>query len=192
MPNSGYVDNNTGESRVPDPANQQYCQHQHARQHAGSKYSALNVKFQTQNLGSHGPEYCRELHLVALLRRPELDLRRQLAGRLRLYRFLGLHVVSNPQLDWGTVRFRSSANASHWLPSGTPWFKHGTGIEREVLGGWNISGIFTARSGVPFSVYDDSNDETYYTVPRLTPATPFPVTMSARARRRSAPTCSMA
>ena len=38
---------------------------------------------------------------------------------------------------------------------------------------WVASGIFTARNGIPFSVYDYNNDENFYTVPRLTPATPI-------------------
>jgi hypothetical protein len=55
----------------------------------------------------------------------------------------------------------------------TPWFNTGKGFERQVLGGWTVSGIITARTGVPFSVYDYNNDENFYTVPRLTPATPI-------------------
>jgi hypothetical protein len=41
------------------------------------------------------------------------------------------------------------------------------------LGGWTASGIITARTGTPFSVFDYSNVEIEYTVPRLTPATPI-------------------
>ena len=36
-----------------------------------------------------------------------------------------------------------------------------------------MTGVFTARSGLPFSVFDYSNDVNFYTVPRLTPATPI-------------------
>jgi hypothetical protein len=43
----------------------------------------------------------------------------------------------------------------------------------QALGGWNISGIFTARTGIPFSIYDTSYLINFYVIPRLTPATPI-------------------
>ncbi len=87
---------------------------------------------------------------------------------------LGYTSLADPGLDWGSsdfdVRNRISV-APIWE---TPWFKHGGGmVEREALGGWSLAGIYTARGGVPFSVYDYSEDETYYTVPRLEPSTAF-------------------
>ena len=53
----------------------------------------------------------------------------------------------------------------------TPWFKSGKGGMTEALGGWSLVGVFTARTGMPFNVYDYDNIEIGYTVPRLTPAT---------------------
>jgi hypothetical protein len=47
------------------------------------------------------------------------------------------------------------------------------GFVGRAVGGWTVSGIFTARTGTPFSVFDESNVETFYTIPRLTPATPI-------------------
>ena len=56
----------------------------------------------------------------------------------------------------------------------TPWLKAEKGIAGRTAGGWTISGIFTARQGTPFSVFDYSNVELGgYTAPRLTPATPI-------------------
>ena len=140
---------------------------------AGSAYSALNVKFQTQNLRGTG------LSIVGnyTWSRSNDDLSStfgdSLQGGSGYIGSLGYTSLADPKLDWGPSDFdqpQRIALAPIWE---TPWFKHGTGIEREAFGGWNISGIYTARSGVPFSVFDYSNDETYYTVPRLAPATPF-------------------
>jgi len=140
---------------------------------AASAYSALNVKFQTQNLRGTG------LSIVGnyTWSRSNDDLSStfgdSLQGGSGYVGSLGYTSLADPKLDWGPSDFdqpQRIALAPIWE---TPWFKHGTGIEREAFGGWNISGIYTARSGVPFSVFDYSNDETYYTVPRLTPATPF-------------------
>jgi hypothetical protein len=41
----------------------------------------------------------------------------------------------------------------------------------QALGGWSLVGVFTARTGIPFNIYDYDNIEIGYTVPRLTPAT---------------------
>jgi len=171
--NSGYVDNNTGEDECLTRPTQQFTNINMRGSFAGSNYSALNVKFQTQNLRSTG------LSIVGnyTWSRSHDDLSStfgdSLQGGSGYIGSLGYTSLADPKLDWGPSDFdqpQRIALAPIWA---TPWFKHGTSIEREALGGWNISGIFTARSGVPFSVFDYSNDETYYTVPRLTPATPF-------------------
>ena len=41
------------------------------------------------------------------------------------------------------------------------------------LGDGPVSGIFTARNGIPFSIYDLSNVVNFTNIPRLTPATPI-------------------
>ena len=37
-----------------------------------------------------------------------------------------------------------------------PWFKSGTGWKAQTLGGWQISGILSARTGVPLRVTQPS------------------------------------
>jgi hypothetical protein len=53
----------------------------------------------------------------------------------------------------------------------TPWFKSQNGFLGRTAGGWSLVGIFTARTGIPFTAYDLDNDYNFYTFPRLTPAT---------------------
>jgi hypothetical protein len=44
----------------------------------------------------------------------------------------------------------------------------------QALGGWSASGIFTARTGVPFAAYDYTyNVNGYAGVPRIVPSTPI-------------------
>ena len=87
---------------------------------------------------------------------------------------LGYTSLLDPGLDWGSSDFDIRQRLSIAPIWQTPWFAHsGAKAEREALGGWSISGIYTARGGVPFSVFDYTYDETFYTVPRLEPATPF-------------------
>jgi hypothetical protein len=138
-----------------------------------SSYNALNVKFQTQNLGNSG------LYLVAnytwshSLDDISSTFSDSLQGGSGYIGSLGYTNVLDPRLDWGSsdydVRNRFVLSPL-WQ---TPWFKEGPGWERQALGGWTVSGIYTVRSGIPFTIYDYSNDFNFYTVPRLTPSAPI-------------------
>jgi len=56
----------------------------------------------------------------------------------------------------------------------TPWFKGRRNIEGQALGGWQLTGIFTARTGTSFTYYDSTNnDGTYYNIARYVPSTPL-------------------
>ncbi|MEK6302618.1 MAG: TonB-dependent receptor [Acidobacteriota bacterium] len=60
----------------------------------------------------------------------------------------------NPDLDYGysnnDVRHRFVTNFTWEIPSP----KSANGWMKQVVGGWEINGIFTARTGAPFSVFD--------------------------------------
>jgi len=80
----------------------------------------------------------------------------------------------HPLLDWASSDYdvpNRMVISPIWQ---TPWFKNGSGLLGEVAGGWTVSGIFTARSGTPFSVYDYTyNLNGYSGVPRVVPSTPI-------------------
>jgi hypothetical protein len=81
---------------------------------------------------------------------------------------LGLLDPFNPKLDYGPADF----DLRHRFTTGFNWevpfdrigdrFFGGTGsaISRQIFGGWELTGIFTARSGSPFTVFDCSNATT--------------------------------
>ncbi len=60
----------------------------------------------------------------------------------------------NPNLDYGfadnDVRHRFVTNFTWQIPS----LKTAEGWLKQVVGGWELTGIYTARSGSPFSVFD--------------------------------------
>jgi hypothetical protein len=70
---------------------------------------------------------------------------------------LGYMNPFDPMLDYGAaefdVRHRLLASATWDLP----FLNDATGLKRTLLGGWNVSWIFTAHSGYPFTVYDCTN-----------------------------------
>jgi len=60
----------------------------------------------------------------------------------------------NPNLDYGfsdnDIRHRFVTNFTWEIPSP----KSANGWLKQVVGGWELTGIYTARSGAPFSVFD--------------------------------------
>jgi len=74
------------------------------------------------------------------------------------YYNLGYLDPFDPMLDYGYAEF----DARHRLLLSTVWtmpfLRDGNGMKETLLGGWTISGIFTAHSGYPFSVYDCTNE----------------------------------
>ena len=80
---------------------------------------------------------------------------------------LGFLDPFNPGLDYGSayydVRHRFAASWNWEVPFeaiGNRFFGGGNSISRQVLGGWELTGIFNARTGTPFSIYDCTNATT--------------------------------
>jgi hypothetical protein len=89
---------------------------------------------------------------------------------------LGLLDPFNPKLDYGPsdfdVRHRFSFGYNWEVPFekvGNRFFGGaGSSIARQVFGGWEFTGVFTARTGQPFSVFDCTNTNAVSTVcPRV-------------------------
>jgi hypothetical protein len=155
----------------PDP---QYTNINMRGSAAASSYNALNLRFQTQNLHTTGLSLSANYTWAHSLDDLSSTFGDSLQGGSGYVGSLGYTSLLDPGLDWGSSDFDIRQRLSVAPIWQTPWFAHnGSIVERQALSGWSMSGIFTARGGVPFSVFDYTNDETYYTVPRLEPATPF-------------------
>ena len=171
--NSGITNLNTGIAECLTRPNPQYSDINMRGSGGSSNYQGVNLKLQMQNIRKTGLSLIGNYTWSHALDELSSTFGDSLQGGSGYIGSLGYTSLANPGLDWGSadydVRQRLSL-APIWQ---TPWFKQGTGVEHQALGGWLVSGIFTARGGVPFSVFDYSEDETYYTVPRLEPATRF-------------------
>jgi hypothetical protein len=139
----------------------------------GSSYQSLNLGAQMQNLRSTGLDLVANYTWSHSLDDLSSTFGDSLQGGSGYIGSLGYTDLLDPKLDWGSsdfdIRHRLTISPI-WT---TPWFKTGTGLQREALGGWLVSGIATVRTGIPFSVFDYDNDFNFYTVPRLTPSTPI-------------------
>jgi hypothetical protein len=146
--------------------NSQYAAINDRGSYGSSSYNALNVKLQTQNLHHTG------LTLIANYTYSHSldDLSTTFSDDLA-QGSLGYTDFQNPKLDWGSSDFDETHRVVISPIWETPWFKTGgNGVERQALGGWTVASIFTARTGIPFSIYDESYLVNFYTIPRLTPA----------------------
>ncbi|MFZ0686850.1 MAG: TonB-dependent receptor [Terriglobales bacterium] len=167
----GFLNFSTGGLECPTQPNSQFAAINMRGSLGSSSYNAMNVKFQTQNLHNTGLSLVANYTWSHSLDDESSTFSDSLQGGSGYIGSLGYTDPFNPKLDWGPsdydVRNRFVVSPI-WE---TPWFKSGKGIENQVLGGWSLVGIFTARTGVPFSVYDYTNVEIGYTVPRFIPAT---------------------
>jgi hypothetical protein len=84
---------------------------------------------------------------------------------------LGLLDPFNPNLDYGYAEFDARHRFVGSFNWELPWAKNTTGLAKQVLHGWVLTGIFNAHSGNPFSVFDCSN-ALFEVCPRLIPSGP--------------------
>jgi outer membrane receptor protein involved in Fe transport len=161
----------TGGAECATQPNSQYAAINMRGSLGSSSYHALNVKFQTQNLRNTGLSLVTNYTWSHTLDDISSTFSDSLQGGSGYLGSLGYTNPFDPKLDWGNgdsdVRHRIVVSPI-WE---TPWFKNGKGVMTQALGGWSLVGVFTARTGIPFNIYDYDNIEIGYTVPRLTPAT---------------------
>jgi hypothetical protein len=139
-----------------------------------SSYNSLNLKFQTQNLHDTGLSMVANFTWSHSLDDLSSTFSADSQGGSGYIGNLGYLDPLDPKLDWGSSDFDISKRiviAPIWE---LPWFKSGRGVTTEALGGWSLTGVFTARTGVPFSAYDYTyNLNSYGGVPRIVPSTPI-------------------
>jgi Carboxypeptidase regulatory-like domain/TonB dependent receptor len=153
------VNGNTALTRL----NNQYSNINNRGSNGDSYYQAMNIQFQTTN-----------------------------------YRNTGLSIVANytysHQTDDLSTTFSETNNAFGlgYLQPFNPGFDHGNGdldlrqrfvigplyrtptmsnkLMNETLGGWQVTGIYTVRTGAPFSYFDSTNNFSGYQYARYNPA----------------------
>jgi hypothetical protein len=165
-----YVNFSTGGAECLTRANQQYAAINLRGSHGISMYNGLNLKLQSQDLHHTGLSVVANYTWSKSLDDISSTFSDSLQGGSGVLGTLGYTDLINPKLDWGPSDFDIRHRVVISPIWQTPWFKGKKGWG-EALGDWSIAGIFTARTGVPFNVYDYDNIEIGYTVPRLTPAT---------------------
>jgi hypothetical protein len=70
---------------------------------------------------------------------------------------LGLTNPYDPALDYGYADFDVRHRFVGSLIWQIPYAKHLDGVAKALLDGWTITGIFNARTGTPFTIFDGTN-----------------------------------
>jgi len=165
---SSYTDPATGVPACYSRPNSSYAGVNVRGSNGESSYNSLNLKFQTENLHNTGLSLVSNFTWSHTLD----DLSQTFAADSNPDN-LGYLDPLNPKLDWGSADYNVGKRlvvAPIWE---TPWFKSGKGLG-EALGGWTATGILTARTGVPFTAYDNTyNIGQYSGVPRILPSAPI-------------------
>ena len=144
--------------------NPQYSNVNNRGSNGDSYYDGMNVQFQSQNLHHTG------ITLVAnyTLAHETDDLSTTFSESNNAFS-LGYTNPFNPRLDHGNgdldIRNRFVIAPIYKTPS-----IKSSRLLNEALGGWQVTGIYTVRTGTPFSYFDSTNNISGYNVARYTPA----------------------
>ncbi len=114
---------------------------------AFSHYNALNVRFSTEELG-HTGLFILSNYTYA----HALDNLSSTFSESNTEFNLGYLDPTNPWVDYGNADFDQRHRLALEMTWSEPFFKSGKGALRQAAGGWQVSPIFTVRSGAPFSV----------------------------------------
>jgi hypothetical protein len=144
--------------------NPQYSDINNRGSDADSYYHGMNIQFQTTNLRQTGLSVVANYTWAHAID----DLSTAFSESNNAFS-LGYTDPFMPRLDRGNgdldVRHRLVVAPIYQ----ETFFKNSHNLAGEILGGWQVAGIFQAHTGTPFSFFDSSNAETAYTVVRYTP-----------------------
>jgi outer membrane receptor protein involved in Fe transport len=157
-------------------ANDQFTSINNRGTRAFSHYNAVNVKFQTQEVGRSGLTLQTNYTYAHSLDNLSSTFSENSTGSNGVGN-LGYTNPADVWLDYGSsdfdIRHRLALSAT-WQE---PFFKNGKGFARQAAGGWSISPIFTVRTGTPFSMADSTNSLNAqtgpYGIPRYVPTSPI-------------------
>lgn len=134
-----------------------------------SYYNSANVQFTTQDIRHTGLSLIANYTYGHALDDLSTTFSETSAGNFGL----GYLNPFNPALDHGNSDFDIRHRFVLAPIYRTPYFaKDKGGYLAQLLGGYEVTGIYSLRSGTPFSFYDTTNNNSGYSVPRYNPATP--------------------
>lgn len=158
-----------GSTPTLTPINSHFSNDNQRGSNGDSYYQALNVQFNSRNMYRTGLSLVANYTLSHELDDLSSAFSETSAGNFEL----GYTNATNPGLDHASgdfdVRHRLVISPVYQ----TPWFNRNKGgALAQLIGGYEVTGIVTLRTGTPFTFYDSTNDASGYQVPRYNPVSP--------------------
>jgi hypothetical protein len=143
--------------------NNQYSNINNRGSNGDSYYQSINVQFQTTNYRHTGLSVVANYTVAH-----ELDDISTTFGETNNAFNIGYTEPFNPGFDRGSgdldIRQRLVIAPLYRTP------KMSNRLMNEAVGGWQVTGIYTVRTGVPFNYFDSTYNNSSYQVARYTPA----------------------
>jgi hypothetical protein len=134
-----------------------------------SYYHAVNVQFTTRDIHHSGLSIVANYTFSHATDDLSTTFSETSAGNFSL----GYTNPYNPALDHGNSDFDIRHRFVLAPIYRTPYFYKDKGSYLgQLLGGYEITGIYTVRTGTPFTMYDSTNNNSGYSTPRYNPITP--------------------
>jgi len=154
------VSGKTGLTRL----NNQYSNINNRGSHGDSYYHAMNIQFQSTNLHNTGLSLVANYTLAHQLD----DLSTTFSETNNAFG-LGYTQPFNPAFDHGN----GDLDIRHRLVIApiyrTPFYAKGHSWLAQALGAWQLTGIYTVRTGAPFTYFDSTNNNSGYQYARYQP-----------------------
>jgi hypothetical protein len=145
--------------------NSQYSDINNRGSAGDSYYQSLNIQFQTTNYRNTGLSVVANYTVAHALD----DLSTTFSETNNAFG-LGYTQPFNPGFDHGNGDLDIRQRLVIAPLYRTPWYSTGHSMMARTLGGWQVTGIYTVRTGVPFTYFDSTNNNSGYQIARYTPA----------------------
>jgi len=149
--------------------NPQYSNDNNRGSNGDSYYNSFNVQFTTHDIHHTGLSMIANYTLAHATDDLSSTFSETSAGNFAL----GYTNPFNPSLDRGNSDFDIRHRFVLAPIYRTPYFSGSKrSLLNEVLGGYELTGIYSIRTGTPFTFYDSTNNNSGYSTPRYNPITP--------------------
>jgi hypothetical protein len=156
------------------PLNAQFSNDNNRGSNGDSYYNGVNVQLNTRDLRHSGLSIIANYTYAHSLDDLSTAFSEDSAENFEL----GYTNAFDPGLDHASsdfdVRHRLVIAPVYTMPA---FFKDKPAYVKEIAGGYELTGIFTMRSGTPFTFYDSTNDLSGYQIPRYNPVSPVKRTL---------------
>lgn len=133
-----------------------------------SNYNSLNVRYDIQDIHHSG----LTLRMNYTWSHAMDELSDTFSSSFNQFN-LGYTNPFQPSVDYGNAEFDNRHRVAIAAIYDIPFARGQKGLAKKILDGWELAPVFTARTGAPYTIYDITNDNYFYT--RVAATQPIPV-----------------